>query len=135
MSRFKFEFPEEEILELEIGENIYQVDADDEYVLKAIKDFTDYVDSLNDVPESIDLAFEIMDRYKELIENIIGEGSVEEIFDGRNITATGLEKLCKFILNSIEEFKNEKRQKSQPEPIAPIRMNRTQRRAVNKRRK
>lgn len=129
--KYKFEFPDEEILELEIGNKAYQVDIGDEDVLDSIKEFTDFVQDVQDAPESMDSVFEIIDAYKDLIEGILGEGSVDEIFEGRNITAKALEKVCKFLMNSISEYRKELDAERHVED-APIPMNRVERRAKAK---
>lgn len=127
-NKFKFEFPDEEILELEIGNKAYQVDIGDEDVLETIKDFTDFVQNIGDTPETMDSVFEIMEAYKDLIEGILGEGAVDEIFEGRNISVKALEKVCKFLMNSITDYRTELNAEIEP----PIQMNRAERRAKAK---
>ena len=79
--------------------------------------------------------FKIIEIYKNLIEDILGDEAVDQIFEGRIISAKGLEQVCKFILDSI----NEHRLHTPPAPIEhppePVSGNREYRRAETRRKR
>ena len=132
---FEFKFQEIQPLELKIENKLYQIDNDDEDVLVAIDNFLRGVEVTKDAPENAETVFKIIEIYKNLIEDILGDEAVDQIFEGRIISAKGLEQVCKFILDSI----NEHRLHTPPAPIEhppePVSGNREYRRAETRRKR
>ena len=131
---YEFKFKEIEPLELKIENKLYQIDIDDEDILLAVDEFLKSVEEAKDAPENAETVFKIIEIYKNLIDDILGAEAVGEIFEGRTISAKGLEQVCRFILNSITEHRL-------PTPAAPlefpepVKVNREQRRTEARRKR